>query len=95
VYASCVRRVVVGCLLSAVLAVPIASGHDHQTATVKVAVGAEVEVLPRIPELATVEGPLSLFAGNPFAGTPPKAVRAVVWRYWFTTAAERARTGAW
>jgi hypothetical protein len=38
---------------------------------------------------------LVLFAGNPFAGAPPKAVRAVIWRYWFTTSAERARTGAW
>ena len=38
---------------------------------------------------------LALFAGNPFAGAPPKAVRAVIWRYWFTTPAERARTGAW
>lgn len=35
---------------------------------------------------------LSLFAGNPFAKEPPKAVRAVVWRYWFTTREERART---
>ena len=38
---------------------------------------------------------LSLFAANPFAGAPPKAVRAVLWRYWFTTREERARTGAW
>lgn len=38
---------------------------------------------------------LELFAGNPFAGKPPAAVRAVLWQYWFTTRAERARTGAW
>ncbi|HEX3583535.1 MAG TPA: lipase maturation factor family protein, partial [Thermoanaerobaculia bacterium] len=38
---------------------------------------------------------LELFAGNPFAGKPPIAVRAVLWQYWFTTRAERARTGAW
>jgi len=38
---------------------------------------------------------LHLFAGNPFANEPPRAVRAVLWQYWFTTPAERARTGAW
>jgi lipase maturation factor 1 len=38
---------------------------------------------------------LQLFAGNPFASSPPRSVRAVVWQYWFTTPAERARTGAW
>jgi hypothetical protein len=38
---------------------------------------------------------LRLFAGNPFAGAPPAQVRAVVWQYWFTTPAERARTGNW
>ena len=38
---------------------------------------------------------LRLFAGNPFAAKPPAMVRAVKWQYWFTTPAERARTGAW
>jgi hypothetical protein len=38
---------------------------------------------------------LSLFRSNPFPGHPPIAVRAVLWQYWFTTAEERARTGAW
>jgi hypothetical protein len=38
---------------------------------------------------------LRLFARNPFPGTPPVAVRAVLWQYWFTTRAEHARTGAW
>jgi hypothetical protein len=38
---------------------------------------------------------LELFAGNPFAAQPPVAVRAVLWQYWFTTRAERARSGAW
>jgi hypothetical protein len=38
---------------------------------------------------------LELFAGNPFAKQPPRMVRAVLWQYWFTTKAERARTGAW
>jgi uncharacterized membrane protein YphA (DoxX/SURF4 family) len=38
---------------------------------------------------------LRLFAGNPFGAKPPAMVRAVKWQYWFTTPAERARTGAW
>ena len=38
---------------------------------------------------------LSLFAGNPFARGAPKQVRAVLWQYWFTTAAEKRATGAW
>jgi hypothetical protein len=38
---------------------------------------------------------LQLFAGNPFAGKPPRMVRAVLWQYWFTTRGERAATGAW
>ena len=38
---------------------------------------------------------LRLFAGNPFAARPPAMVRAVKWQYWFTTPAERARSGAW
>ena len=38
---------------------------------------------------------LRLFAGNPFAAAPPTQVRAVKWRYWFTTREERRRTGAW
>ena len=38
---------------------------------------------------------LRLFASNPFAGAPPTTVRAVQWRYWFTTREERRRTGAW
>jgi hypothetical protein len=38
---------------------------------------------------------LELFAGNPFGAKPPIAVRAVLWQYWFTSRAERARNGAW
>jgi hypothetical protein len=38
---------------------------------------------------------LRLFAANPFDGKPPMAVRAVAYQYWFSTTAERARTGAW
>ncbi len=38
---------------------------------------------------------LRLFAGNPFGAKPPAMVRAIKWQYWFTTPAERERTGAW
>jgi hypothetical protein len=38
---------------------------------------------------------LRLFTGNPFASSPPRAVRAVLWQYWFTTREEHARTGNW
>ncbi len=38
---------------------------------------------------------LTLFAGNPFPGSPPKEVRAVLWKYWFTTLAEKRATGMW
>jgi Lipase maturation factor len=38
---------------------------------------------------------LSLFAGNPFRGKPPRIVRAVIWQYWFTDRATKRRDGAW
>jgi hypothetical protein len=38
---------------------------------------------------------LELFAGNPFAGKPPQAVRAVIWQYWFTDAAARRKENTW
>ena len=38
---------------------------------------------------------LALFAGNPFAGAPPKQVRAVLWQYWFTDRATRRKEGTW
>jgi hypothetical protein len=38
---------------------------------------------------------LNLFAGDPFHGRPPRHVRAMLWRYWFTTVAEKRATGAW
>lgn len=38
---------------------------------------------------------LTLFAGNPFAGAPPRAVRTVLWRLWFTDLQTRRRTGRW
>ena len=38
---------------------------------------------------------LGLFRGDPLHGAPPKRVRVVKWQYWFTTAEEHSRTGAW
>jgi lipase maturation factor 1 len=38
---------------------------------------------------------LSLFRRNPFAGAPPKYVRAVLWQYWFTSMGEKRGTGNW
>ena len=38
---------------------------------------------------------LRLLAGNPFPDHPPTFVRALLYRYRFTTAAERRQTGAW
>ncbi len=45
--------------------------------------------------LAGAPDVLALFAGNPFPDAPPKQVRAVLWRYWFTTLAEERATGMW
>ena len=38
---------------------------------------------------------LGLFAGNPFSKAPPKEVRAVVWKYWFTDSKTKRATGDW
>jgi Lipase maturation factor len=38
---------------------------------------------------------LSLLRTNPFPGSPPAFIRAELFRYTFTTPAERARTGLW
>ena len=45
--------------------------------------------------LANDSDVLSLFASNPFGKNAPKLVRAVIWRYWFTSLAERHATGMW
>jgi lipase maturation factor 1 len=37
---------------------------------------------------------LALFKNNPFE-TPPRLVRAVLWRYWFTSVDEKRRAGNW
>jgi lipase maturation factor 1 len=38
---------------------------------------------------------LALFAGNPFAGSPPLQVRAILWQYWFTSMEQKHATGDW
>jgi hypothetical protein len=38
---------------------------------------------------------LALFRRDPFDGSPPAQVRAVLWQYEFTTSAEKKRTGNW
>jgi hypothetical protein len=38
---------------------------------------------------------LRLLARDPFPGGPPPVVRAQLWLYRFTTAAERRESGAW
>jgi lipase maturation factor 1 len=38
---------------------------------------------------------LELFRGNPFPEQPPRQIRAVLWQYWFTSMAEKRRTGRW
>ena len=38
---------------------------------------------------------LALLRSNPFPGEPPRFVRARLYRYRFTTPAERRETGAW
>jgi hypothetical protein len=45
--------------------------------------------------LAAEPAVLRLFAGDPFRGERPRAVRTVLWQYWFTDRATRAKTGAW
>ena len=45
--------------------------------------------------LAADPAMLRLLRSAPFGATPPAAVRAVVYRYRFTTRAERRATGAW
>lgn len=38
---------------------------------------------------------LELFKSDPFPGSPPTMVRAVLYQYWFTTRAEKRATGNW
>jgi hypothetical protein len=54
-------------------------------------------LVPRTEERLLTNDPdvLALFAGNPFAGSPPLQVRAVLWQYWFTSIAQKHATGNW
>ena len=38
---------------------------------------------------------MALFRSNPFAGAPPRFVRAVLWQYWFASREEKRQTGNW
>jgi hypothetical protein len=38
---------------------------------------------------------LKLFAGNPFAASPPQQVRTVLWQYWFTDLPTKRKQGLW
>ena len=38
---------------------------------------------------------LALFKDNPFPQGAPRQVRVVLWQYWFTTLAEKRKTGLW
>jgi len=52
-------------------------------------VRTEVQLLRGSPSV------LSLFAGNPFPGKPPREVRAVLWQYWFTDLKVKREQGLW
>lgn len=45
--------------------------------------------------LANGRAVTGLFAANPFAKQAPRAVRAVLWQYWFSTPGEKHATGNW
>jgi hypothetical protein len=49
----------------------------------------EVRLLQNDPDV------LALFAGDPFHGKSPRAVRAVLWQYWFSTMQEKRTQGIW
>lgn len=55
------------------------------------------DIVPLTEERLIVNDPdvLALFKRNPFPGSPPRYVRAVLWQYWFTTVAEKRQTGNW
>ena len=54
-------------------------------------------LVPRTEERLLTNDPdvLALFAGNPFANSPPSQVRAVLWQYWFTSMEQKRKTGDW
>ncbi len=55
------------------------------------------QMVPLTEERQLVNDPavLSLFRSNPFPQMPPRYVRAVHWQYWFTSMAQKRRTGDW
>ena len=50
---------------------------------------AEERLLKNSPDV------LALFASNPFADSPARTVRAVVWQYWFTDEKTKHADGTW
>jgi lipase maturation factor 1 len=52
-------------------------------------VATEEQILKGSPDV------LALFANDPFKGDPPKAVRAVIYQYWFTDMATKRTQGTW
>jgi lipase maturation factor 1 len=54
-------------------------------------------IVPRTGErlLAGSRDVLALFAANPFPQGPPRQVRAVIWRYWFSTPERKRTLGVW
>lgn len=58
---------------------------------------SQYPIVPRTEEMLLINDPdvLALFAGNPFPDKPPRAVRAVLWQYWFTTMQEKRTQGLW
>ncbi len=54
-------------------------------------------LVPRTEQRLLTNDPdvLALFARNPFSGSPPLQVRAVLWQYWFTSGKQKHMTGDW
>jgi hypothetical protein len=54
-------------------------------------------LVPRTEERLLTNDPdvLALFAANPFANSPPRQVRAVLWQYWFTSMEQKQKSGDW
>ncbi len=55
------------------------------------------EIVPVTEEklLSNDRDVVGLFRSDPFNGTAPRYVRAVLWQYWFTSMEEKRRTGNW
>ena len=45
--------------------------------------------------LANDKDVLALFEANPFPRDPPRQVRVLIWRYWFTSMSEKRSRGLW